>query len=102
MKRIFDENYKIFIKTCNKCGCRFSYEVEDICGNWDHVFCPRCGKYLTTNEKIIYDKEINAIKDIWFGDPEDDEAEDYVIQEQMDEIIRRQMPFIRFEEDGKY
>lgn len=48
MKRIFDENYKIFIKTCNKCGCRFSYEVEDICGNWDHVYCPRCGKYLTT------------------------------------------------------
>lgn len=48
MKRIFDENYKIFIKACNKCGCRFSYEAEDICGNWDHVYCPRCGKYLTT------------------------------------------------------
>lgn len=101
MKRIFDENYKIFTKTCNQCGCRFSYETEDICGNWDHVYCPCCGKYLTTNEKIIYDKEIDAITDIWFGDPEDDE-EDHVLQEQMDEIIRRQMPFIRFEEDGKY
>lgn len=63
MKRIFDENYKIFTKTCNKCRCRFSYEVEDICGNWDHVYCPRCGKYLTTyvlkmeNIKIDFKEE---------------------------------------------
>ena len=61
MKRIFDENYKIFIKACNKCGCRFSYEAEDICGNWDHVYFPRCGKYLSIDEKI-HDEENDNVK----------------------------------------
>lgn len=41
MREIIEPGKKSFVLTCNHCGCKFRYELEDIgCG--DDVYCPDC------------------------------------------------------------
>lgn len=41
MKKIFVHGKKEFIGVCRNCGCKFSYELEDIVAK-DYVTCPEC------------------------------------------------------------
>ena len=41
MKKIIKPGAKFFIMTCTRCGCEYSYDIEEI-GNWG-VQCPECG-----------------------------------------------------------
>lgn len=41
MKKIFAHGKKEFIVVCRNCGCKFSYELEDIVAK-DYVICPEC------------------------------------------------------------
>lgn len=41
MIKIIEEGQKKFVAVCRRCGCKYSYEVEDIIG--DYVPCPDCG-----------------------------------------------------------
>lgn len=41
MKEIIEHGKKSFIIQCNKCGCKFKYDLEDIgCGGY--LYCPEC------------------------------------------------------------
>ena len=40
MIKIIKDGQKEFIKTCNKCGCEFSYNLDDL--YYDQVKCPCC------------------------------------------------------------
>lgn len=41
----------LYIKHCDKCGCEFSYEDEDIVTGFDNsrgsVLCPECNHVMT-------------------------------------------------------
>ena len=54
MKKIFAHGKKEFIAVCRNCGCKFSYELEDIVAN-DYVTCPDC------NVRISHRVEPNDI-----------------------------------------
>lgn len=40
MKITLKSGFKSFVATCNKCGCRFKYELSDI--DTGFVNCPEC------------------------------------------------------------
>lgn len=56
MIKIIKEGKKEFITTCPICGCRFSYEYEDLqlTITYKMVQCPCCG------EEVIHDKKLSA------------------------------------------
>lgn len=41
MIKIIEDGKKEFVAVCRRCGCKYSYEVGDIIG--DYVPCPFCG-----------------------------------------------------------
>lgn len=41
MKEIIEHGYKQYKGECFTCGCKFTYELEDIIGY--NVICPDCG-----------------------------------------------------------
>lgn len=41
MKKILEPGRKTFVTTCKMCGCKFSYEMEDVYG-LGSVNCPNC------------------------------------------------------------
>lgn len=44
MKKVIESGKKEFIAVCDKCGCKFSYELEDVAGGV--VNCPECDEYV--------------------------------------------------------
>lgn len=56
IKIIKPGNKKEYIKTCPKCGCEFSYELEDI--SYLHITCPCC-KYSMQHSELDNSKEPN-------------------------------------------
>lgn len=46
MIKTIKEGQKVFTRICNRCGCEFSYELEDL-NAVDFVQCPCCHKSLT-------------------------------------------------------
>jgi len=46
MIKTIKEGQKVFTKICDRCGCEFSYELEDL-NAADFVQCPCCHKLLT-------------------------------------------------------
>ena len=45
-KKIIVEGKDEFYLTCDKCGCGFTYELEDISLVSPTVYCPKCNKAL--------------------------------------------------------
>lgn len=46
MKKIITSGKKEFIAVCNRCGCKFSYELEDVL--WNNVVkCPECNEHVS-------------------------------------------------------
>lgn len=45
MIKIIEQGQKTFTRTCDRCGCKFSYELEDLVG-MDSIYCPCCSKCL--------------------------------------------------------
>lgn len=43
MIKIIKEGHKQYRNTCFKCGCEYTYELEDVDTKTDCVKCPRCG-----------------------------------------------------------
>ncbi len=46
MKTVIKEGNKLFEAICPKCGCHFSYELEDLKDSWVtcwYTLCPECG-----------------------------------------------------------
>lgn len=43
MIKIIEEGHKQFRNTCFKCGCKYTYELEDVNTKTDCVKCPQCG-----------------------------------------------------------
>lgn len=43
MIKIIEEGHKQFSNTCFKCGCKYTYELEDVDTKTDCVKCPQCG-----------------------------------------------------------
>ena len=46
MIKILEQGQKTFTRTCDRCGCKFQYELEDLCG-LDFIPCPYCHTSLT-------------------------------------------------------
>ena len=55
MKKVIESGKKEFIAVCSRCGCKFSYELEDVFGGGIH--CPECGDYIVhpKQDTTIYD-----------------------------------------------
>ena len=41
MIKIIEEGQKTFTKTCDRCGCKFQYDLSDLSGT-DYINCPCC------------------------------------------------------------
>ena len=46
MIKIIKEGQKIFTRTCDRCGCKFQYDLDDLSG-LDYINCPCCHTTLT-------------------------------------------------------
>jgi len=44
MKEIIEHGYTKFKGECFTCGCKFTYEIDDLTGSC--VICPDCGHYV--------------------------------------------------------
>ena len=45
MIKIIEQGQKTFIKTCDRCGCKFQYDLSDL-SIVDHIICPCCNTTL--------------------------------------------------------
>ena len=45
MIKIIEQGQKTFIRTCDRCGCRFQYDLSDL-SVVDHIICPCCNTTL--------------------------------------------------------
>lgn len=45
MIKVIEEGQTIFTRTCDRCGCKFQYDLSDLCG-FDFIPCPHCHKSL--------------------------------------------------------
>ena len=41
MIKIIEQGQKTFIRTCDRCGCKFQYDLSDLSG-LDYISCPYC------------------------------------------------------------
>ena len=41
MIKIIEQGQKTFIRTCDRCGCKFQYDLSDLSGS-DYISCPYC------------------------------------------------------------
>ena len=46
MIKIIEQGQKTFIRTCDRCGCKFQYDLSDL-SVVDHISCPCCNTTLT-------------------------------------------------------
>lgn len=46
MIKILEEGQKTFTRTCDRCGCKFQYDLSDLSGT-DYISCPCCYTTLT-------------------------------------------------------
>lgn len=46
MIKILEKGQKTFTKTCDRCGCKFQYDLSDLSG-LDYINCPFCHTTLT-------------------------------------------------------
>lgn len=46
MIKIIEQGQKTFIRTCDRCGCKFQYDLSDL-GGLDYISCPCCHTTLT-------------------------------------------------------
>ena len=46
MIKIIEQGQKTFTRTCDRCGCKFQYDLSDLNG-LDHISCPFCHTTLT-------------------------------------------------------
>lgn len=46
MIKILEKGQTTFTKICDRCGCRFQYDLSDLCG-LDFIPCPHCHTSLT-------------------------------------------------------
>lgn len=45
MIKIIEKGQKTFIRTCDRCGCKFQYDLSDL-SIVDHIICPCCNTTL--------------------------------------------------------
>ncbi len=45
MIKIIEQGQKTFIRTCDRCGCKFQYDLSDLSG-LDYISCPCCHNTL--------------------------------------------------------
>lgn len=46
MIKVIEQGQKTFTRTCDRCGCKFQYDLSDLCG-LDFIPCPCCHTSLT-------------------------------------------------------
>lgn len=46
MIKIIEQGQKTFTRTCDRCGCKFQYDLSDL-GGLDYISCPCCYTTLT-------------------------------------------------------
>lgn len=46
MIKILEKGQKTFTRTCDRCGCKFQYDLSDL-GGLDYINCPCCHTTLT-------------------------------------------------------
>lgn len=46
MIKIIEKGQKIFTRTCDRCGCKFQYDLRDL-GGLDFINCPCCHTTIT-------------------------------------------------------
>ena len=46
MIKIIEQGQKTFIRACDRCGCKFQYDLSDLSG-LDYISCPCCHTTLT-------------------------------------------------------
>ena len=46
MIKIIEQGQKTFTRTCDRCGCKFQYDLSDL-GGLDYISCPCCHTTLT-------------------------------------------------------
>lgn len=46
MIKIIEQGQKTFTRTCDRCGCKFQYDLSDL-GGLDYISCPYCHTTIT-------------------------------------------------------
>ena len=60
MIKIIEQGQQTFTRTCDRCGCKFQYDLSDL-GGLDYINCPFCHTTLThIGPKTV---KMNLIKD---------------------------------------
>lgn len=60
MIKIIEKGQQTFTRTCDRCGCKFQYDLSDL-GGLDYISCPCCHTTLThIGPKTV---KMNLIKD---------------------------------------
>ena len=59
MIKIIEQGQKTFIRTCDRCGCKFQYDLSDLSG-LEYISCPCCHNTLIH----MGPKAVNIIEDI--------------------------------------
>ncbi len=60
MIKILEKGQQTFTRTCDRCGCKFQYDLSDLSG-LDYISCPCCHTTLThVGPKTV---KMNLIKD---------------------------------------
>ncbi|MCM1437813.1 MAG: hypothetical protein NC131_01185 [Roseburia sp.] len=80
MKYIIKDGHKTFKKTCDFCGCEFTYDfedisIEDICVSSGKIECPYCKQTIYHNfhcQPIGYEMPLHRIK-VYIAKDENDE-----------------------------
>ena len=60
--KIITKGYKtkpkdiVYVKKCHTCGCKFTYQLDDLCFGLDDMFinCPDCSCYCNVSFKKKY------------------------------------------------
>lgn len=57
MLEIIEQGKSKFIVRCPKCGCKYSYNLDDLKGLGTGTYCPSCENYVIHPRQDIEDDE---------------------------------------------
>ena len=64
MIKIIEQGQKTFTRTCDRCGCKFQYDLSDL-SIADHIICPCCNTILVhigPNDKKVWRNDTDLSK----------------------------------------
>ena len=67
MIKIIEQGQKTFTRTCDRCGCKFQYDLSDL-SVVDHIICPYCNTTLVHIGPKTTEIDLNKANKISWND----------------------------------